>query len=132
MTSQHWHYICLTHLECIHQAKISNKLYCFNVFANKPKTQGFAFKSTYLWTKGLKILIWPGSCTLVQKWTNFCTLVPRVWFQGFPGFQLGFLVSQGYKCNSTLFLGTFYNYFPKAFRFSQFGLGLTPLISIQG
>jgi hypothetical protein len=44
--------------------------------------------------------------------------------------QMGFLVSQGYKCDSTLFLGTFYDYFPKAFRFSQFGLGLTPLILI--
>jgi hypothetical protein len=43
---------------------------------------------------------------------------------------LRFLVSQGYKCDSTLFLGIFYDYFPKAFRFSQFGLCLTPLIAI--
>jgi hypothetical protein len=42
------------------------------------------------------------------------------------------LVSQGYKCDSTLFLGTFYDYFPKAFRFSQFGLCLTPLIPYLG
>jgi hypothetical protein len=28
-----------------------------------------------------------------------------------------FLVSQGYKCDSALFLGTFYDPFPKAFRF---------------
>jgi hypothetical protein len=49
---------------------------------------------------------------------------------GFSRVQMGFLVSQGYKCDSTLFLGTFYDYFPKVFRFSQFGLGLTPLIPI--
>jgi hypothetical protein len=30
---------------------------------------------------------------------------------------MGFLVSQGYKCNSSSFLGTFYDYSPKAFRF---------------
>jgi hypothetical protein len=29
-------------------------------------------------------------------------------------------VSQGYKCDSSSFLGTFYDYSPKAFRFSQF------------
>jgi hypothetical protein len=29
-----------------------------------------------------------------------------------------------------LFLGIFYNYYPKAFRFSQFGLSFTPLIPI--
>jgi hypothetical protein len=29
-------------------------------------------------------------------------------------------------------LGVFYNYFPKVFRFSQFGLGFTPLIPIWG
>jgi hypothetical protein len=43
---------------------------------------------------------------------------------------LRFLISQGYKCDSTLFLGTFYDSFPKAFRFSHLGLGLTPLIPI--
>jgi hypothetical protein len=45
---------------------------------------------------------------------------------------MGFLVSQGYKCDSTLFLGIFHDYFPKAFRFSQFGLCLTPLIPYLG
>jgi hypothetical protein len=45
-------------------------------------------------------------------------------------FQWGFLVSQGYKSDSSSFLGTFYNYSPKAFRFSQLGLSFTPLIPI--
>jgi hypothetical protein len=39
---------------------------------------------------------------------------------------MGFLVSQGYKCDSSSFLGTFYDYSPKAFRFSPPGLGFTP------
>jgi hypothetical protein len=40
------------------------------------------------------------------------------------------LVSQGYKCDSSSFLGTFYDYSPKVFGFSQFGLCFTPLIPI--
>jgi hypothetical protein len=40
------------------------------------------------------------------------------------------LVSQGYECNSSSFLGTFYDYSPKSFSFSQFGLCFTPLIPI--
>jgi hypothetical protein len=40
------------------------------------------------------------------------------------------LVSQGYKGDSSLFLGSFYDFYPKAFRFSQLGLGFTPLIPI--
>jgi hypothetical protein len=39
---------------------------------------------------------------------------------------LRFLVSQGYKGDSTLFLGSFYDSFPKAFRFSHLGLSFTP------
>jgi hypothetical protein len=37
---------------------------------------------------------------------------------------------QGYKCDSSSFLGTFYDYSPKDFRFSQFWLCSTPLIPI--
>jgi hypothetical protein len=41
-------------------------------------------------------------------------------------------MSQGHKCDSTLFLGIFYDSFPKAFRFSYLGLGLAPLSLIKG
>jgi hypothetical protein len=43
---------------------------------------------------------------------------------------LRFLVSQGYKCDSNSFLGTFYIISLKAFRFSQLGLTRTPVIPI--
>jgi hypothetical protein len=36
----------------------------------------------------------------------------------------------GYKCDSRLFLGSFYDFYPKDFRFSQLGLSFTPLILI--
>ena len=43
-----------------------------------------------------------------------------------------FLVSQGYNYNSTLFLGTFYDSFSEAFRFSHLGLSFTPFESYLG
>jgi hypothetical protein len=112
--------------------EISDLVYNSNEvhFAIESKTWGLAFKSTYLWTKGLKNLIWLGFCTLVQKWTNFAHRPLGFSFRVFPGFQLGFLVSQGYKCDSTLFLGIFYDSFPKVFRFSHLRLSFTPLTSI--
>jgi hypothetical protein len=68
--------------------------------------------------------------TLVQRFTTFAHKPLGFSFRVFLGFQLGFLVSQGYKCDSTLFLWSFYDFYPKAFRFSQLGLSFTPLTTI--
>jgi hypothetical protein len=54
-------------------------------FAFKSKTQCLAYKSTHLWTKWLKILIWLGFCTLVQKWTNFAHRSLGFGFRVFQG-----------------------------------------------
>jgi hypothetical protein len=50
-------------------------------------------------------------------------------FQGSNG---DFLVPQGYKCDSSSFLGTFYDYSPKTFRFSPLGLGFTTFTPYSG
>jgi hypothetical protein len=67
--------------------------------------------------------------TLVQMCTVFAHRPLGFTFRVFHGSN-GVLVSQGYKYDSNSFLGTFYDYSPKAFRFSQLGLGFTPLIPI--
>jgi hypothetical protein len=67
---------------------------------------------------------------LVQRFITFAHKPLGFGFRVFPGFQFGFLVSQGYKSDSSLFLVSFYDFYPKAFRFSQLGLSFTPLIPI--